>query len=65
MFMLANVFDIYEIDDDDDELKPLQPKEKETPAEAQPEEEAEKSWKPKEKTPATLVRDLYISGVGK
>ena len=61
MFTLANVFNICELDSDDDELKPLQPKERETPNMAHSVE----VLKVREKSPSELVRDLYVSGVGR
>ena len=62
MFMMANLFDIYEIDDEiDDELKPLKLEAEAT--ERQDESSYQES--PVPSGPSPLAKDLYLSSMGR
>ena len=62
MFMMANLFDIYEIEDaTDDELKPLK-------LEAEATERRDQSSyqdSPAPLGPSPLAKDLYLSSIGR
>ena len=64
MFMMANLFDIYEIEDaTDDELKPLK-----LEAEAEATERRDQSSyqdSPAPLGPSPLAKDLYLSSIGR